>query len=68
MEDKIYEYKGKLYRIFSKTKIKIDGNWVNGIIYQSLYYHPDGSIWTRTEEEFFRLFKENSNPSEKSVS
>ena len=53
----IYEYKGKQYRIFAETKSKINGEWVDSIIYQTLYYNEDGWIWVRTKEEFFSLFK-----------
>lgn len=56
--DKVYEYKGNPYRIFSETKVKIDGKWVDAIIYQTLYPNSDGWIWVRTKEEFFSLFKE----------
>jgi hypothetical protein len=58
MEGKVYEYKGKPYRIFAETKTKINGIWVDSIIYQTLYNNPDGWIWVRTKEEFFSLFKE----------
>jgi hypothetical protein len=58
MEEKVYEYKGKLYKIFAETKVKINGVWVDSIIYQTLYNNPDGWIWVRTKEEFFSLFKE----------
>ncbi|MEK6828913.1 MAG: hypothetical protein AABY15_02220 [Nanoarchaeota archaeon] len=57
MSEQVYEYKGKKYRIFAETKIKINGVWVEGIIYQTLYHNPDGWIWVRTKEEFFELFK-----------
>lgn len=53
----IYEYKGKQYQFQLKTKIKIDGKWVDGVIYTCLYNNPEGMTWVRTEEEFFRLFK-----------
>ena len=55
--DTIYEYKGKPYRIFSETKVKIKGVWIEAIIYQTLYVNKDGVFWTRTKEEFFELFK-----------
>lgn len=55
-----YTYKEKNYTIFSETKIKIDGVWVDGIIYLTMYYNPDGRFFVRTKEEFFKLFKENS--------
>jgi hypothetical protein len=58
MKEGVYEYKGKLYRIFAETRVKINGVWVDSIIYQTLYNNPDGWIWVRTREEFFSLFKE----------
>ncbi len=58
MNDKIYWYKGKPYRIFLATKAKIDGKWVDAIMYQTLYVNEDGAFWVRTKEEFFELFKE----------
>lgn len=58
MNDKIYTYKGKKYRIFAESKMKIDGKWKDCIIYQTLYFNQDGWIWVRTKEEFFKLFEE----------
>ena len=55
---KIYQYKGKPYSIVEETKTKINGQWVDSIIYKTLYVNPEGSIWVRTKEEFFSLFKE----------
>ncbi len=52
-----YEYKGKSYRLLQSTKIKIDGEWVDGIIYMCLYKNPDGLIYVRTKKEFFEKFK-----------
>ncbi len=53
----IYEYKGKQYRIFAESKMKIDGEWIDCIIYQTLYFNEDGWIWVRSRDEFFSLFK-----------
>lgn len=53
----IYEYKGKQYRIFSESKMKVDGEWIDCIIYQTLYYNEDGWIWVRSRDEFFKLFE-----------
>ena len=53
----IYTYKNKLYRIFAESKVKIEGVWVDCIIYQTLYSNEDGWIWVRNKEEFFELFK-----------
>lgn len=53
----IYEYKGKQYRIFAESKMKIDGKWIDCIVYQTLYVNEDGWIWVRTKEDFFNNFK-----------
>lgn len=58
MDEKIYEYKNNKYRIFSESKVKINGVWEECIIYQTLYVNTDGWIWVRTKKEFFELFKE----------
>ncbi len=58
MNDKIYTYKGKKYRIFAESKMKINDKWKDCIIYQTLYFNQDGWIWVRTKEEFFKLFEE----------
>ena len=55
--NRIYEFKGKQYNLLLETKIKIDDEWVDGIIYMCLYYNPDGMVWVRTKEEFFEKFK-----------
>lgn len=52
-----YEYKGKLYCIFQETKMKVDGKWIDCVIYQTLYDNPDGEFWVRSSSEFFALFK-----------
>ena len=57
----IYEYKGKQYRIFAETKMKVNDEWIDCIIYQTLYYNEDGWIWVRSREEFFKLFKPQLN-------
>lgn len=58
MKDKIYTFKNKPYKIFTETKVKINGVWVDAIIYQTLYVNKDGVFWVRTKQEFFELFKE----------
>jgi hypothetical protein len=55
---KKFEYKEKLYVIFQQTKMKIHNEWVDCVIYQTLYDNPDGEFWVRNSEEFFSLFKE----------
>ena len=57
MNEKVYEYKGKPYRIFTQTKTKINGVWIDSVVYEALYDNPDGKFWVRTKEEFFKLFK-----------
>lgn len=54
--DNTYYYKGNPYRIFAQSKVKIDGIWIDCIIYQCLYLNPDGDLWVRNKEEFFNLF------------
>jgi len=56
LNSKIYTYKGKLYEIESYTKTKINGVWVDSVIYRCLYLNPDGQLWVRTKEEFDSLF------------
>ena len=56
-EKEVYEYKGKKYVIFQEIKTKIKGVWVETITYQVLYSNPDGMFWSRTKEEFNKLFK-----------
>ena len=58
MENKIYTYKGKKYRIFAESKMKVNGVWKDCVIYQTLYYNEDGWIWVKSSEEFFKEFKE----------
>ncbi len=54
---KYYYFKDKPYSIFSKTKIKIGEIWVDGIIYRTEYFNPDGIFFVRSEEDFFNRFK-----------
>lgn len=53
----IYYYKDKPYTIVINSKIKIEGEWKNVIIYHCEYENPDGMYWTRFTDEFFDLFK-----------
>ena len=55
---KRYVYKGKQYCIFQKTKMKIDGKWIDCVIYQTLYNNIDGKFWVRSSKEFYDLFVE----------
>jgi len=52
-----YHYKNKPYKIFTETKVKINGEWIDCTIYLTLYDNEDGWIWVRTTDEFTNLFK-----------
>lgn len=52
-----YWYKDKPYKILTKSKIKLGGEWQDVIIYKTKYKNPDGKIWVRLESEFIGLFK-----------
>lgn len=58
MKDEIitYKYKDKPYKISHESKMKLNGVWIDVIIYECLYENPDGMIWVRKKEEFFKLF------------
>ncbi len=47
----------KLYLKLLKTKVKVNNNWVEAIIYMCLYRNKDGYIWTRLIEDFIRCCK-----------
>lgn len=49
----IYEYKSHQYIVTHRCKIKINGEWVDGIMYQDKHHNN----FVRTEEEFLRLFE-----------
>jgi len=53
----VYLYKGNPYEIAAESKAKIDGIWIDVIIYRCLYINPDGQVWVRTKEEFESLFE-----------
>lgn len=53
----IYTYKNKPYQILRETKIKLEGVWVDCVIYKTLYHNPDGDTWVRTSYEFYKLFE-----------
>lgn len=53
----VWYYKNKPYRIYKHSKINIDSEWENVIIYKNLYYNPNGKIWVRYESSFFLLFR-----------
>jgi hypothetical protein len=51
-----YQYKGKPYKILYQSKIKFGGTWIDVVVYECQYDNPDGMIWVREREEFFKLF------------
>lgn len=53
----IYYYNDKPYCVMEETKMKIEGVWVDCVIYQCLYENPDGMIWVRPKGLFYELFK-----------
>jgi len=56
MKKNIYTFKQKPYYIFQESKMKINGEWIDCVIYKTLYHNPDGELWVRSSEEFFSLF------------
>lgn len=52
----LYEYKGKHYTIVCESKIKLNGEWVDVVVYRCAYENPDGMEWVRFKEEFYSLF------------
>lgn len=54
--EKFY-YKNKPYKVNNHCKAKIDGKWINCVVYECLYENPDGQVWIRTGEEFYKLFQ-----------
>lgn len=57
LQGKKYTYKNKPYMVLYETKMKISELWVNCIVYQCLYYNPDGGVWVRERQQFLKLFK-----------
>jgi nicotinic acid phosphoribosyltransferase len=57
--EKKYTYKGKEYRIVHFVKMRVKGDWVDGVLYEAMYLNPDGRYFVRTKEEFDELFKEH---------
>jgi hypothetical protein len=53
----IYYYKGKPYKIFAESKMKISNLWIDVIIYETLYDNKDGKYWVREKGQFYELFK-----------
>jgi hypothetical protein len=54
--EKKYTYKGKEYRIVHFVKMRVKGDWVDGVLYEAMYLNPDGRYFVRTKEEFDLLF------------
>lgn len=52
-----YYFKGKKYKKLVKSKIKLDGTWQDIVIYKSMYFHPDGKVWARLKEDFYKNFE-----------
>lgn len=57
MDELVYKFKDKPYRIIEKSKIKLNGIWEDVIIYECLYDNPDGMHWVRLIEDFYTNFK-----------
>lgn len=56
---RFFKYKNKRYLKLFNTKIKIDGIWVDGIIYLALYKNTDGYLYVRTKDNFNKTFIKN---------
>jgi hypothetical protein len=56
---KIYRHykNGKPYIKLLRTKVKIEGDWQEAVIYLCLYLNKDGMIWVRTVKDFEQSFK-----------
>lgn len=46
----------KPYLKIKSSKVKIDGIWVDAVIYMCLYWNSDGMFWVRTKEDFNKNF------------
>ena len=53
----VYTYKGKFYKVLHLCKIKYEGKWVQGVVYEALYEVPDGNIFVRENYTFLLKFK-----------
>jgi hypothetical protein len=56
-----WTYKGKEYRIVHFVKMKVNGDWVDGVLYEAMYLNPDGRYFVRTKEDFDLLFNIRKN-------
>jgi hypothetical protein len=56
MNEEVYYYKDRPYRILYHSQMKIEGVWIPCIVYKCLYENHDGDIWVRSEKQFFELF------------
>ena len=55
--ENIYYYKDKPYRVVCESKVKIDGVWLDCVIYEALYENLDGKIWVRPRLDFVTNFR-----------
>lgn len=46
----------KLYLEVLSTKVKIDNEWVDAMLYMCLYYNRAGMFWVRTKQDFNNRF------------
>jgi hypothetical protein len=53
---KIYSYKDKRYIFIRESMMKIGERWIDVVIYKCLYENPDGDVWVREKEQFYKLF------------
>ena len=61
-DPEIVWYKDKPYQVIGSTLIKIDGSWVEGVIYEALYRvrSKNSSVFVRTKSDFESKFKPKS--------
>lgn len=52
----LYIHSGKEYAFFSKSKMKISGEWKDVVIYEALYDNPEGRYFVRYENDFNHSF------------
>lgn len=57
INNEIYYYKDKPYKIFAESSIKLNNKWEKIIIYECQYDNPEGMLWVRLKNDFFELFK-----------
>ena len=52
---------GKEYTVIALSKVKIDGQWLDAIVYQCNYENPEGMIWVRLYLNFVASFQPKRN-------